>query len=200
MTDKIEQLRQEAISLIQRFPRRFIGLLLIIALAWFVTHYRSDAYFTLEGVTLGMTTEEVMHALPDAGKFQKIAVQMPKSGDFIKFEILETEKHAPWSWLMVVAIDGKVASVSARASELTSEQVDEHRARVISLFGEPDDVLESKYVRETLTWGDVTFDEKGLMQGIEEINGRAIIYRSNDLRSVNIYVSRDGEGPRFPSF
>ncbi len=198
MTDKTEQPYDKVIALIQRYPQRFVGLLMVIGIVWFVTDYRSNSFFTFEGITLGMTPKQVEQELPNAGKFQKIRVQDPTSGDVLEFGILETtENISPWSRLMVVSIDGKIASISARVSDVTPEEVDELRAMVISLYGGPDDILKSEFGRETLVWGDVTFKRKDIMQGVKEIDGRAILYRSNDSGTVNIYISRDGEGPNF---
>ncbi len=197
------------IALIQRHPFGFAGLLIVIAIVLFVTQYRSNSFFTYEGVTLGMTPAQVKQALPNAGKFQNIKIYDHTSDATLEFEILEAkEKPAPWSRLMIVAVDGKAVSISTFVNNISGEQVDQLRAEMISLFGRPDDILEaeSEYGSDTLVWGNVAFEEKDRRQWVKKIHGRAIIYRSNSPNmaskykvsgSAKLYITEDGVGPNF---
>ncbi len=206
MKDKTEQIHDKMIALIQRHPKRFIALIIVISIVWVVTNHRSDSFFVYEGISLGMTTKMAEQELPNAGKFRSIKIYDQASAKNFEFEILKAkEKPAPWSQMMVVAVDGKVVSISTFVYKISEEQVEELRDNVISLYGSPDDILESKFGTETLVWGNVDFDQKDIMQSVKKIHGRAIIFRSKTPEaegkykisgSAKLYISKDGEGPR----
>jgi len=197
MKDKTAQPYDGMIFQIRRNRVQFIGVLVVMGIIWFAFHYRSDSFFTHEGVSLGMSPMQVQEKLPDAGNFRKVKVIDQRSGDVINFEMLEAKvKPLPWERLFIVSMDGEVVGISTYVSDVTKEQTDELRSDVISLYGIPDDILKSEYGSETLVWGDVTFDLNDVMQGIVKIDGRAIIYRSRKPGTVYIYVTRDGKGPR----
>ncbi|PCI48996.1 MAG: hypothetical protein COB49_05320 [Alphaproteobacteria bacterium] len=170
----------------------FLGIILI----WLAFQYRSDSFFTYEGVSLGMTDEQLLAALPNAGKIQRVKLFDQKSGKTHEFSMLEVkEKLKPWKRFLVSSMEGGVVSISAYSSKLSPEQVEDIRAKIISQYGIPADRLISKYGSETLVWGDVDFNKKDVMQGIKKINGRAVIYRFRKPGTVSIYVTRDGKGP-----
>ncbi len=182
---------------IQKNPKVIIAVLAAIIIIWFAFQYRSDSFFSLENVALGMTSEEVLEALPDAGNFKSVKVTDQRTGKIIKLEMLEAKvKPVPWERLFIVVMEGEVVGISAYASGITKEQIDDLRSHAMSLYGIPSDAFKSEYGSETLVWGDVDFDLNDVMQGLVKIDGRAIIYRSRKSGTVNIYVTRDGKGPR----
>ena len=170
---------------------------MVMILIWFVFHYRSNSFFTYEGVSLGMSPEQVEEPLPAASKFKKINVIDQRSGNIIKFAMLESkEQPLPSKRLLIVSVEDEVVGISTYGTGLTGEQIEGLQSNMVSLYGVPDDNFESKFGSKTLVWGDVTFNMKDVMQGIVKIDGRAIIFRTRKPGTVNIYVTRDGKGPR----
>ncbi|VAV98959.1 hypothetical protein MNBD_ALPHA01-175 [hydrothermal vent metagenome] len=197
MGDEPSSLKDDKNIIIQKDPKVIIVVLSVIILLWVAFQYRSNSFFTHEGISLGMSPMEVLEVLPDAGEFRKVRFIDQRSGNIVNFEMLEAKvKPVPWERLFIVSMEGEVVGISAYASDITKEQIDELRANVASLYGLPDDIFKSEYGSETLVWGDVDFDMKDVMQGITKIDGRVIIYRSRKSGTVNIYVTRDGKGPR----
>ncbi|MBL4895189.1 MAG: hypothetical protein JKY59_10065 [Emcibacter sp.] len=150
---KNEHLYSDQNSKTQHKPISIIAILLVMIMIWFVFHYRSNSFFTHEGVSLGMTPQQVEELLPAAGKFKKVKVIDQRSGDIIKFAMLESKGQSlPWKRLFIVSMEDEVVGISTYATDITGEQIEDLKSNMLSLYGVPDDNFESKYGSKTLVW------------------------------------------------
>lgn len=195
MKDNVRQRFYNAVKWAKCHPGMSIGIFVISGLIWLVSFDRNDAFFTYDGVTLGMTTEQVMQVLPESGEFEKIRGRQ-NSNDPAEYEILVVkEVPAPWEGMLIGAENNEVVGFSMLILKFSQEKLDQLRLDLIFRYGSPDDVIKSKYGGKTLIWGKVKIGED-FLQKATSIDSAAIIYREFRNGRASIRITRDGKGPK----
>ena len=161
--------------------------------------YKSDSYYTLEGIRLGMTNARVLEALPTAGPFKKASIIGEDGVAIMTFESLEpSPAPKPWSRFLVGSVEGVVVSVSTRVFDLPIDKADALLEEAVARYGKPDDTQrtgEGEFWVEVHTWGDVSYEEDDRIFIRPEVSGRAVIFRQSSNGTVSILVTRDNAGP-----